>query len=318
MTSTELVGLLLFLVVVAGVFTVAGLTALAALAARRRWLPDLPPGLGRLARLSWALAALGVGCIAYGHFVEPYWVEVQEHRLETPKLERGQRLRLVHLSDIHSDPQARLEPELPGRIAALSPDLIVFTGDSINSEDGLPVFRDLLRRLAAIAPTYVVRGNWDMWFWGNLELFDGTGARELVDEVVEVRAKDAVVRLGGLRADSSKRDAVLAALRGPALSVFLHHYPDEADAAAAAGVDLYCAGHTHGGQVALPFYGALVTFSRFGKRFEAGAYEVGAMRLYVSRGIGMEGGAAPRVRFFARPEISVHDVIGTGQTAVAE
>jgi len=73
-------------------------------------------------------------------------------------------------------------------------------------------------------------------------------------------------------------------------------------------VDLYCAGHTHGGQVALPFYGALVTFSKYGKRFETGLYRVGETRLYVSRGIGMEGGKIPRVRFCSRPEVTVIEI----------
>ena len=73
-------------------------------------------------------------------------------------------------------------------------------------------------------------------------------------------------------------------------------------------VDLFLAGHTHGGQVALPFYGAIVTFSRFGKRFEAGLHRVANTWLYVNRGLGMEGGPAPRVRFCARPEVSVLEV----------
>ena len=61
--------------------------------------------------------------------------------------------------------------------------------------------------------------------------------------------------------------------------------------------------------MALPFYGALITLSRFGKRFEAGLYRVEETRLYVNRGVGMEGGRAPRVRFFARPELTVIDLV---------
>ena len=90
-----------------------------------------------------------------------------------------------------------------------------------------------------------------------------------------------------------------------AFTIFLHHTPDWIEDIPRQSVDLYCAGHTHGGQVALPFYGALVTLSRFGKRFEAGLYRVGETHLYVNRGIGMEGHRAPRVRFLARPEVTV-------------
>jgi predicted MPP superfamily phosphohydrolase len=66
--------------------------------------------------------------------------------------------------------------------------------------------------------------------------------------------------------------------------------------------------------VALPFYGALVTFSRFDKQYEAGRYQVEHTTLYVNRGIGFEPGL-PRVRFFARPELTLIDVVGTGSAA---
>ncbi len=70
-------------------------------------------------------------------------------------------------------------------------------------------------------------------------------------------------------------------------------------------VDLYLAGHTHGGQIALPIYGALITLSKFGKKYESGMYTVDDTILYVNRGI---GGHASAVRFFARPEITVFEV----------
>ena len=73
-------------------------------------------------------------------------------------------------------------------------------------------------------------------------------------------------------------------------------------------MDLYCAGHTHGGQVALPLYGALITLSKYGKRYEAGLYHEKDTWLYVNRGIGMDGGFAPRVRFWSVPELTVIDI----------
>jgi hypothetical protein len=107
----------------------------------------------------------------------------------------------------------------------------------------------------------------------------------------------------------------LAAARGPidrvCPVVLLYHYPDEIALAAAQGVDLYLAGHTHGGQVRIPWYGAVITLTRTGKRFEWGPYAMGDTRMYVNRGIGMEGGTAPRVRFLARPEVTVFDLVST-------
>jgi predicted MPP superfamily phosphohydrolase len=69
-------------------------------------------------------------------------------------------------------------------------------------------------------------------------------------------------------------------------------------------------GHTHGGQVRLPFYGALVTASLYGKAFEAGRITLGSMTLYVSRGLGLEGTAGPRVRFLCPPEVVLWQLEG--------
>lgn len=89
-----------------------------------------------------------------------------------------------------------------------------------------------------------------------------------------------------------------------------YHTPDPVEALPP-GVDLYLAGHTHGGQVRLPFYGALITMSRFDKRYEMGRYEVNGTTLYVNRGIGSEGDGLGRARLLARPEITVIDLMGS-------
>jgi predicted MPP superfamily phosphohydrolase len=232
-------------------------------------------------------------------------------RIESSKLAGASRtLRVVHISDLHCDPQPRLEERLPGIIAAERPDLIVFTGDSLNSPAGLPVLRALLPRLAQIAPTFVVRGNWDTGYWSKEDLFGGTGVRELNGEAVQVEAAGASVWVAGAAfADQPKTDAALGAAPQEAFRIFLYHTSDKIlEVAEKRGADLYCAGHTHGGQVALPLYGALITLSEFGKKYESGLHREGETWLYVNRGVGMEGGIAPRVRFFARPEVTVIEV----------
>lgn len=261
-------------------------------------------------RIVLALAGLGLLCIAYGRFIEPFWPAISRVRLASAKLAPGARpVRLVHISDVHSDPAPRLEERLPDIIAAEKPDLIVFTGDSLNSPAGLPVFRQLMTRLAQIAPTYVVKGNWDAWFWSSQNLFGGTGVHELNGQPLQVDVAGTSIWMTGLAVgERARMSAMFDSVPPGALTVFLYHYPDEIYEVAKRKIDLYCAGHTHGGQVALPLYGALVTFSKFGKRFEAGLYQVDETHLYVNRGLGMEGGSAPRVRFFARPEVTVIDI----------
>jgi len=308
--------LLLFMCSVATVYVLAA-CALVRLALRRFGLLERPTRAVLFTeRASLALAAVGLACFAYGNLVEPYWPEVTHVRVESAKLRGAARpLRLVHISDLHCDPEPRLEERLPDIIAAERPDLIVYTGDSINSPEGLPVLRKLLPRLAAIAPTFAVRGNWDTAFWGRRELFGGTGVVELRKEAARVDVAGATLWVAGAgfaslpEPQSGTRGGIETTLKDVppgAFTIFLYHTPDEIEEAAATGrVDLYCAGHTHGGQVAMPVYGALVTLSKFGKRFESGLHRVGETWLYVTRGVGMEGGPAPRVRFLARPEVTV-------------
>jgi predicted MPP superfamily phosphohydrolase len=257
------------------------------------------------------LAAVGVACIAYGAAVEPYWPEVTRVRLETAKFPAGQRpMRIAQISDLHSDAKTRLEDVVPRLVADEHPDAIVFTGDAINSKAGFENFRRCMRALAAIAPTFAVRGNWDMWFWASVDLYADTGVRELSGDGAEVVVGDARVWICGAAVGDELNvpRAVGAAPPGDYV-VFLFHYPDEIYGVARDGrTDLYCAGHTHGGQVALPLYGAIITLSRFGKRFESGLYRVDSTWLYVNRGIGMEGGNVPRVRFCARPEVTVFEI----------
>ena len=262
-------------------------------------------------RIVLSLAVLGIFCFAYGYFVEPYWLSVRNIEIKSEKLKKNsQPIRVVHISDIHSDGKARLEEKLPQAIAEQKPDLIVFSGDSINSPEDLPVFRKCLTEIAKIAPTYVVRGNWDAWYWSKENLFGETGAKELSADSERIEIRGTPIWIAGVPVGKeSEISEVLSSIPKDEFSIFVYHYPDEIENVSKQNIDLYCAGHTHGGQIALPFYGALVTLSKFGKKYESGTYKVGETTLNVNRGIGMEGGNAPRVRFWARPEISVIDIV---------
>jgi len=92
--------------------------------------------------------------------------------------------------------------------------------------------------------------------------------------------------------------------------ILLYHTPDLMPAIASLNLDLYLCGHTHGGQLRLPIYGAIATSSRWGKRYEMGLYREGVTTLYVNRGLGLEGLGAPRARFLAPPEIVLWSLEG--------
>jgi predicted MPP superfamily phosphohydrolase len=303
------------LLVVLGIYVTAALVVIrwCVKRVRGRVLPIHGANLW-LARMTLGLAALGLVCLAYGRDIEPNWLEVTHVRLETAKLRKGIRpVRIVQISDLHSEATPGLEEKLPAVIAGEKPDLVLFTGDAINSPDGLPIFKRCLRRVAAVAPTFAVTGNWDVGFWGNLDLFGGTGVQVLDGDARKVNLGRAELWVAGAAFGNEMHiRQALEALPARFFSVSLYHSPDAIEDSAAQKCDLFCVGHTHGGQVALPFYGALVILSKFGKRYESGLYRVGRTWLYVNRGIGMEGGFIPRVRFCVRPEVTVFELIGVG------
>jgi uncharacterized protein len=318
MLTSELVAVLIAVGGVAVVYVAAARVLIEIIRRRRRWGKPLGRWRKAYERTVLALAMVGLLCMAYARFVEPYWIVVTHVTLPTAKLAPDSaRFRIVHISDLHSDPTPRLETRLPRIIADQKPDLIVFTGDAVNSPEALPVSRECLKQVAETAPTYAVQGNWEAWYNPVKDGFSGTGVHELNGEPAETRAGNSRVWICGVSAGHENLLAsTLRKAPTDALTIFLYHYPDEADAVSKAGIDLYCAGHTHGGQVSLPWYGALVTLSKYGKKYEAGLYRVGKTWLYVNRGIGMEGGHAPRVRFWSRPEVTVIDFVpetGTGR-----
>lgn len=259
------------------------------------------------ARLVLTLGAAGLLCMAYGYWIEPKWLSVTHVRVTSSKMPKGARpIRIAYFGDLHSTRKPVLEERLPEVIAGEKPDLIVFAGDALSEAEGLPVFRRCMTRLAAIAPTITVKGNWDVNQWADLDLFGKTGVRDLAGEAIPLRvgATEPWIAGGSVGGDWTT-PAVLNTIPPGALTIFIYHNSDEIEEVARRKVDVYLAAHTHGGQVALPFYGALITLSKFGKKYESGLYRVGQTWMYVNRGIGESGDVAPRIRFWARPELTI-------------
>ena len=305
MSSAEQLRVLLFLVVVGLIFGSAALIVVRQLTTFIFRRGDFPQPISSAAKAVLLLASIGVLCMGYAHWIEPYWLEVTRVNLSSPKLAGATRpIRLAHISDLHCDPVERVENQLIATLKLEKPDLIVFTGDTMNRADSLPVLKQTLTQLAAIAPTFSVKGNWDVWYYPTLDLFGGTGVKELNNEAVKFDVAGTNLWLVGAPiAALPKFDQAFANVPPDAYKVMLYHFPDELAEAQKRRVDLYCAGHTHGGQIALPFYGALITFSKFDKKYESGLFHEGETWMYVNRGIGCEG--TPHFRFFARPEVTM-------------
>jgi predicted MPP superfamily phosphohydrolase len=262
--------------------------------------------------------------VFYTTGIEPFRLGITTIQVHTPKLPQGKQLRLVQLSDLHVERITRRERAVIREVEALNADYLLLTGDYLSfsyvGEDrAVADARKVLGALRARCGIYAVRGTHQVDPNALLpRLFAGLPIRWLRSEHVTLEHDGFSMTFAGAsstRVPEIDIPAVERALEGAPQSsyiVLLYHTPERMAQAIAGGADLYLAGHTHGGQLRLPIYGAIVTASDAGKRYEMGRYEVEGTTLYVSRGIGMEGRGAPRARLFCPPEIVCVDVVGTG------
>jgi predicted MPP superfamily phosphohydrolase len=264
-----------------------------------------------LRRTVLGVAGVGVLCLLYGFFIEPNWLEVTHLRIETPKLPHGAQIRIVQISDLHMARTVRLEPRVMREMAEEKPDVIIFCGDAMNSSWVLGRFKQFLLEATQIAPVYLVKGNQDEGIaWDPRDIYRGTNTHELTGQVETLQVRGTELWIRGMANLQSYKNLPRILPPEKQFSIFVYHTPDEILEVARDGYDLYLCGHTHGGQVALPFYGALITFSKFDKKYEAGLYHEGGTTMYVNRGIGMAKWPQPEVRFLARPELTVIDLVG--------
>jgi predicted MPP superfamily phosphohydrolase len=253
----------------------------------------------------------------YATWIEPFRIGVTRAELHSPKLAGGAPLRLLHISDLHVEritPRDRAVLRLAGELA---PDLVVLTGDYLNLSsvydgDAHAEVRDLLARLCEVipAPVYAITGSPPV---DRAEIvpaiFEGLPITWLLDETAQVHVNGHTLQVTGLRCtrerqlDGVRLHKLLESTPNRAFTLLLYHSPDLMPDAVELGIDLYLCGHTHGGQIRLPLFGAVITSSDFWKRYEMGRYEESGTTLYVSRGLGLEGKGAPRARFLAPPEI---------------
>ena len=291
--------------------------ALAVYFAFRRWRKGRPQRRW-VSRLEWAVygvALIGAICILYAYYVEPYWPQVTHVSLHSSKLPPGSHLRIVHFADLHSDGKVRLEKRLPGIIRDQHPDLITFAGDTVVRREGVPLAQEVFSQLSAIAPTYVVLGNWDVdmaqkWnqSFQDPSFFSGTGVHNLSAQADSIQIRGIPLWIAGAATNQEYLLPSLLATAPPdQYSILVFHFPDEVETVQQDKIDLYLAGHTHCGQIDLPFYGALITYSKYDKKYERGLHAIGNSWIYVNCGIGLEG-HPPRARFLARPEITVIDL----------
>ena len=315
-------------------FGPVGLTLIALTVAR--WAlftaTALIPSTPELPYWTAALAVIGnlalAGNVLDSLWAEPFQLDVTRIEIESPRLAGRPPIRVLHLSDLHVERITSRERRLLELVEELRPDLIVFTGDSLNlsfldDARAQADCREILSRLRAPLGVYAISGSPSVDMPQIVsKVLDGLDIRLLQNraEPLKLSPEDepALALVGITCTNNAVRDGetlkhVMASVpNNPSrpFTLLLYHSPDLMPEATRAGVDLFLAGHTHGGQIRLPLIGALVTSSKYWKRYEMGLYTEGNTRLYVSRGIGMEGLGAPRARFLCPPEIELFELRG--------
>jgi uncharacterized protein len=266
------------------------------------------------------LGLLAVYAEAYHR--EPWDLRVRRHPAVLPSAgPDARRLRIVHLSDIQTDAIGPYQERALREALAQAPDLIVFTGDYIQPRVGgrrqpaTADFQALLRRLDFQAPlgVFAVRGDVDP-DWPRM--FDGTGVVALTGETARIALGGGrFLSLIGLTSGMSRggeraaMQRLVAAAPARDVRIVFGHQPDYViPLSATTRIDLALAGHTHGGQVALPFFGPPYTSSPLPRRYAGDLHDYDGTLLHVSRGVGMERGPAPQLRFLVPPEICVLDL----------
>jgi predicted MPP superfamily phosphohydrolase len=218
--------------------------------------------------------------------------------------------RVAQISDLHCGPFAngRRVARWVAAVNRQRADLIAVTGDLITSGSTfVPVVADALGRLSAADGVYASMGNHDYFTDGEAlaSALGRAGLSVLRNDGVEIRRDGAVIYLAGVDDTWSHRHDVRKALAGrrPGTStMLLAHDPALFPQAVEHGVDLTLSGHTHGGQLALPFVGKRFNLARLMTPLTRGIYRSGSSTLYVNRGLGTTG---PPIRLGAAPEIAV-------------
>jgi uncharacterized protein len=258
-----------------------------------------------------AVASSPAGVFAYGAAIGKERYEIVERTVTLPRLSpRLAGLRIVQLTDIHVGNFMK-QDKLDWYVRAvndLNPHIVALTGDFIGSSPHfIPACAAALEKLDSRDGVFACLGNHDYWVGAQrvTEALQAAGVQVLRNEARRLVLKGAALNIAGV--DDPWRgqtdfDQSLSMTDPTAPTIMLCHQPDLFPAAVQRGVDLTLAGHYHGGQIKLQFFGMAVSPAHLISEFVEGLYIRGQSQLYVSRGIGITG---PPVRLNAPPEITL-------------
>jgi len=252
--------------------------------------------------------------------IEPEWVEVTEWELNLKNLPRPfVGCRLVHISDLHCSATVSEEylRRCVQRVNQLQPDMVFLTGDYVTHDRKGYYRKQVVKLIGGVRSrlgVFACLGNHDYSIASALgrrrdehlhyleSALQAKGVCLLRNQSHTVMLDNTTIQIVGLGdfwANDFDPRRAFARVHKDIPSLVLSHNPDSIDTLLAYQPDVVFSGHTHGGQVRIPFFGPPIVPLK-NRHFSAGMFTVDNTRLYVNRGLGRIG----RIRFNCRPEIT--------------
>ncbi|MBT2736248.1 metallophosphoesterase [Bacillus sp. ISL-7] len=265
------------------------------------------------------LTVLGLssGGYLYANRIEPSLLDIQELQIKHPLIPNSfDGIKMIQFSDTHLGFQYNLHQfnQLVNKINSLKPDIILFTGDLMdepNQYTEINKLMPILKKLQAPLGKYCIFGNHDHGGYGSdiyRNIMETTDFSVLLNDSAPIKLSDgSIIYLLGIDDVMLGNPNISLTLKNVpknSFKILLSHAPDLAETASLYPVQWQLSGHSHGGQIKIPFLGALVT-PPFGKIYPEGLYSIGEhnpLSLYVNRGIGT---TRLPFRFMSKPELTV-------------
>jgi len=234
-----------------------------------------------------------------------YDIEVTRHDIIIDDLpERADGYRIAFLTDTHvaSFMRRAFYREVVAQVQRFDPHVILLGGDFVTWRRHIPLMAELLLTdLRARDGIFAVLGNHDYWAGADqvMAAMVARGVRFLINESVELALP--LIGIDEIYRGDPDVDRAFANVDPISPCMAISHHPDIIDLLGGRRIDLLLCGHTHGGQIRFPFFGAVVVPSRQEGEFASGFHRVRNVLMYVSRGIG----AIPPLRILCRPEVAM-------------
>ncbi len=266
----------------------------------------------RLMTLLIGSVSVAWGVVFYGSFIEPNLLFTREYTVALPPSDATspETIRIAVVADMHLGhhhgkewTERIVEEEMEVR-----PDLILLAGDFIGGRSKEAELLEGLRELTAPYGVFAVTGNHDYTNRSEravIEALQAAGVRVLenTSEVIEVQKKSlTLVGVSDIWFASDFEQA-FEGVSEEGSTILLAHNPDAVLFPEATKADLVIAGHTHGGQIRLPFLGPVPPIpDKLGRAYDQGLFSYGNGQLFVTSGTGTTG---PRARLFTPPVVDI-------------